>query len=111
MSWSGLLRATPDALVRRVGSVLVLRPLYGETVCLSGPAVALWEELAEAASQRDVVERLSGRYGTAPDEVAAALVPVVQDLLARGLLVAVPAHPTGGSPEVAGAALVSVATP
>jgi hypothetical protein len=78
-------RRPPDA-------VLVLPVDHDATdpVVLSGTGVALWDAFGEPASMATVAQRLAAQYSTDIDEVARALGPVVDELVARGALVEAP---------------------
>ncbi|MFQ5558344.1 MAG: PqqD family protein [Acidimicrobiales bacterium] len=57
-----------------------------DTVLLAGTGVALWRVLDEPTPVRQVVERLAAEHGASSERVAADLDPVLDDLIARGVL-------------------------
>ena len=77
-----------DALWRRSGTtVLALSSESGDIVSITGIGPALWELLAEARTAEDTVGLLSDTYGVSTAQVSAAVVPVLEELDRRGLVV------------------------
>lgn len=69
------------------GGVLVLPVPAGEVVALSGTGEDVWELLGEPHSVPALAQRLAGRYGARQATVMAELLPVLDDLSGRGVLV------------------------
>ena len=77
-----------DVLWRATASgILIRRRGDDETVELAGSGVALWHTLAEPSSRADLVEALARGHRVDAATVASDVGPVVDELVARGVLV------------------------
>lgn len=86
-----MVRRADDVLWRALpGGVLVLPRGRDEPLLLGGTAVDLWEGLAHAGTEADLVEALARRYRVDPSEVAATVGPALVELEAAGLVVRSP---------------------
>ena len=69
-----------------VEDALVLLDLDGGSYfALNGPAADIWEALAEPVSQPQLVERLVAKYQVAPEQCAASVARVLDELAHKGL--------------------------
>ena len=77
----------PGVLWRRSGDRLLLMPSRSSDVCvLEATGLALWDALAEPAALSEVAARLGALYAVPPEQVAADLEPVLDDLERRHLV-------------------------
>lgn len=84
---SDVLSRRPEVLWRRCDSALVLkRPECSEIVSLDRAGLALWEQLARPATLQELAGRLAAQYDAAPEVVLADLLPVIEDLERRLLV-------------------------
>jgi hypothetical protein len=68
------------------GSVLVL-PMSGHDVMhLTGTGDDLWQLLAEPLTVDQAARRLADIYDRSPDEIIQDIAPVLDDLVARGVV-------------------------
>jgi hypothetical protein len=68
------------------GSVLVL-PMSGHDVMhLTGAGDDLWQLLAEPLTVDEVASRLAEIYDRSPEEIIQDIAPVLDDLVARGVV-------------------------
>lgn len=75
------------ALWRRSGQTLVLKSQDpDELVTLDQAGLALWRELEEPLTLEEVSVRLAALFGADPEQVAADLVPLLDDLEGRRLV-------------------------
>lgn len=76
-----------DVLWRRIADgVMIRRRGDDEAVLLTGSGVALWSALVAPVSTGDLARRLAATHDTTPDVVAADIEPVLDDLVARGVV-------------------------
>ncbi|MEO8374517.1 MAG: PqqD family protein [Sphingomonas bacterium] len=69
-----------------VEDALVLLDLDGGSYfALNGPAADIWEALAEPVSQAQLVDRLVAKYRVSPEQCAASVARVLDDLAGKGL--------------------------
>jgi hypothetical protein len=69
-----------------VEDALVLLDLDGGSYfALNGPAADIWEALAEPVSQAQLVDRLVVKYRVSPEQCAASVARVLEDLAGKGL--------------------------
>lgn len=69
-----------------VEDALVLLDLDGGSYfALNGPAADIWEALAEPVSQAQLVDRLVAKYKVTPEQCAASVARVLDELAGKGL--------------------------
>jgi len=69
-----------------VEDALVLLDLDGGSYfALNGPAADIWEALAEPVTQAQIVDRLLAKYRVAPEQCAASVTRVLDELAGKGL--------------------------
>jgi hypothetical protein len=69
-----------------VEDALVLLDLEGGSYfALNGPAADIWEALAEPVSPTQIVDRLVAKYKVAPEQCAASVARVLDELAGKGL--------------------------
>ena len=74
-------------LWRRSGDAVVLLPADGSQVfTLEGSGVDLWQLLSEPIALDEAADALAEAYGTTSDQVAADLVPVLEELSRRDVI-------------------------
>jgi hypothetical protein len=74
-------------LWRRSGDEVVLLPADGSQVfTLEGSGVDLWQLLSEPIALDEAADALAEAYGTTSDQVAADLVPVLEELSRRDVI-------------------------
>lgn len=75
-------RRSERALSRLTPRGLVILPPHGGPLALTGPAVPLWELLADSSDLRDLAARLARRYAVPVSDVEDMLEPVLAQLVA-----------------------------
>ncbi len=69
-----------------VEDALVLLDLDGGSYfALNGPAADIWNALAEPVTQAQLVDQLVAKYKVVPEECAASVARVLDDLASKGL--------------------------
>jgi Coenzyme PQQ synthesis protein D (PqqD) len=81
------LQRSERTLWRATNRGLVVLPPRGEPVVLSGPAVPLWELLAEPVTAEELSERLAARFAVPASHVLPQIIPVLQRLRDSGAVV------------------------
>ena len=80
-------RRREDVLWRRsLDTVLLLPPMASEPVILAGTGPAVWEVLAAAVSAAELAAELAGCFGADTVEVEQDLEPVIERLVALGVV-------------------------
>ena len=74
------LQRSERTLWRRTTRGLVVLPPHGEPIVVSGPAVPIWEILAEPVTAEELSERLAARFALPAQRVLSQIVPVLQRL-------------------------------
>ena len=75
-----------EVVWRRSGTQVLVRPLEGLTVILSGTDAAVWDLLDDAVSEHELRNALASRFGADPAEVKLRLRPALDELVRAGVL-------------------------
>lgn len=76
-----------DVLWRATLDGVVVRPLGAtEVTKLAGSGIALWAALEDPSPPDQVYRRLAASHDTTVEVIAADLAPVIDELIARGVL-------------------------
>ena len=87
----GRYRRRPELLWRRtVDRAVLLVPGEGDVVELADTGAILWDALACPGTLAEVVTALADVFGMDEDAIRSDVVPVVDELVARGVLVREP---------------------
>jgi Coenzyme PQQ synthesis protein D (PqqD) len=78
------LQRSKRALWRRTTRGLVVLPPRGEPIVVSGPAVPIWDILAEPVTAEELSERLAARFAVPAQRVLSQIAPVLQQLRVAG---------------------------
>jgi hypothetical protein len=66
-------------------ALVLLDPDGGSYFALNGPAADIWEALAEPVTQAQLVDRLVAKYRVTPEQCAASVTRVLDELAGKGL--------------------------
>jgi len=81
----------PDALWRTGDfGVVVLGTQHVDPVTLAGSGVVIWDVLERPHRRGELLDALASRFGADPGEIARDVDPVLDELLAAGVLAVAP---------------------
>ena len=87
VSGDAMLQRSERTLWRRTTRGLVVLPPRGEPIVVSGPAVPIWELLAEPVTAEELSERLAARFAVPAHRVLSQILPVLRRLRDAGAVV------------------------